>query len=162
MNAMPVWAWIEFQRVRNDAGRYKGPPRRRVGRPKSDSDPLAPAREAVKLARRTVGLSQAKAARFVDVGTRTWQRWEAGETVMPYTLWCDFLRLTKQHAPLGFREAPRWQEVLQSRAHALKTQGQAAELLGVTVAQWSAWENGSTTMPSQLWSLWLEAIHHDG
>lgn len=37
----------------------------------------------LKEMRRSLGLSVARAARQVEVSTRTWARWEAGKQVMP-------------------------------------------------------------------------------
>ena len=47
----------------------------------------APTSEAIRAARASAGLSQAKAAELVHAGLRSWQQWEAGDRTMHPAFW---------------------------------------------------------------------------
>lgn len=47
----------------------------------------SPAPNEVKELRKLIGLSTDMAANLLHVNKRTWQRWERGDTPMPYAYW---------------------------------------------------------------------------
>lgn len=54
-----------------------------------------PSPEQIKRARLNTGLTQTNAAKIVYRTLNSWQKWEAGDRVMPVAMWELFLLQTK-------------------------------------------------------------------
>lgn len=116
--------------------------------------------EEVLAWRKEHNLTGQQAADLLSVNLSTWWRWEKGRKApddLPDRLKKLSLALIDMppRAPLVEAVAPgelcRWRE-----AHALPTQGAAADFVGVSAQHWGRWENGSS-VPADIRNLLAEA-----
>jgi len=142
----------------------------RRGRPARSAVGNCPGAAVIRAARVQAGLTRALAAAMVNVSARTWQRWEAGETIMPPEDWQTWLALVEQdntvRPPLRrgrpcnrpSLESPSSTEIRAARLASRLSLEAAAKYAFVSRRTWQRWEMGLSGMPPERWREWSARI----
>lgn len=161
LSGMPPDRWQEWCARLAD-----GPISRTVtkrGRPSRRVACDGPGAADIRAARVQAGLTRDLAAAMINVSPRTWQRWEAGETIMPSEDWKAWVALVEQDTtvrpPLRrgrpcnrpSPESPGAAEIRATRLASGISLETAAKYAFVSRRTWQRWERGESSISATAW-----------